>query len=130
MEKLDFSPLHKALETLDEALGRSVENDTLLRDGCIQRFEYTYELAIRMLRRQLEQVSHSKDEIDHASFRDMIRMGAEKGLIDDPEAWFEFRNKRNITSHTYNENKAKDVFSVIPMFAKKTRLLLNCLEKT
>ncbi len=128
MSTLDFSSLHNALTTLDEALKRTPSQDTLIRDGCIQRFEYSYELSIRMLRRTLEHISDHAEEIQQASFRDLIRIAAEKGLISNPIRWFEFRNKRNITSHTYNEDKAEEVFAIIPEFAQAAHELLQHME--
>jgi len=129
-QSLDLTPLQKAVLSLESALeeaGKNPGND-LLRDGCIQRFEYTYELAVRMLRRQLELMASSATEVEQLAYRDMVRMGAERGLIDDPLAWFDFREKRNITSHTYDEEKARIVFGVLPAFAKEARLLLSRLE--
>lgn len=128
MSVLDFSSLRNALSTLDEALARASLQDTLLRDGCIQRFEYTYELSIRMLRRKLEEISDHAEAIDQASFRELIRIAAEKGLLDNPKRWFDFREKRNITSHTYNEKKAQEVFAIIPEFAQAAQALLQHLE--
>lgn len=128
MSVLDFSSLRNALSTLDEALARASLQDTLLRDGCIQRFEYTYELSIRMLRRKLEEISDHAEAIDQASFRELIRIAAEKGLLDNPKRWFDFREKRNITSHTYNEKKAQEVFAIIPEFAQAAHVLLQHLE--
>jgi len=131
MSELDFSALHNALATLDEALKRTPSQDTLIRDGCIQRFEYTYELSIRMLRRKLEEMADHAEEIQQASFRDLIRIAAEKDLLNNPTRWFDFRIKRNITSHTYNEDKAEEVFAIIPEFSQATHDLLQRLkEKT
>jgi len=130
-QSLDLSSLQKAVLSIESALQESSkdpEND-LLRDGCIQRFEYTYELAIRMLRRQLELMAGSPTEVEHLSYHDMIRMGAEKGLIDDPLKWFDFREKRNITSHTYDEDKARMIFGALPLFAREARRLLSRLEE-
>lgn len=54
--KLDFSSYEKAIHSLQRVLdrSRSVPEDEDIRDACIQRFEYTYELAFKMLKRQLE----------------------------------------------------------------------------
>jgi uncharacterized protein with HEPN domain len=45
------------------------------------------------------------------------------------DRWKEFRNSRNLTSHTYNQEKAKDVFDVIPDFLKEVKFLCNEIEK-
>ena len=103
---LDFSSYEKALTSLQKVLDRSraVPGDEDIRDACIQRFEYTYELAFKMLKRQLEQELPTREEVDHLPFKEVIRVGAERGLIAAPERWFDYRDKRNITSHTYDGN--------------------------
>ena len=128
--KLDFSSFDKALESLRRVLERSctVPEDEDIRDACIQRFEYTYELAFKMLKRQLEQELPSREELDQLSFKDVIRVGAERGLITAPERWFDYRDKRNITSHTYDEEKAREVFSVLTSFATDAADLLSRLH--
>lgn len=130
---MDLELLRKAVATLDEALslsGRlSAESDAmrrLARDSAIQRFEYTYELAIRFLRRHLEETD-SAAEVDRLAFRDLLRLGAERGLIDDPRPWFEFREKRNLSVHTYSEATADAIFSVLPNFLAAARGLLDLL---
>ena len=115
---LDFTSYEKALRSLQRVLARSrsVPGDDDIRDACIQRFEYTYELAFKMLKRQLEQELPSSEELDHMPFKEVIRVGAERGLIAVPERWFDYRAKRNITSHTYDEDKAREVYGVLGEF--------------
>jgi len=126
---LDFSSFEKALTSLQRVLARSATapTDDDLRDACIQRFEYTYELAFKMLKRQLEQELPSSDELDHLPFKEIIRIGAERGLITVPERWFDYRDKRNITSHTYDEQKAREVYAVLSDFAVDATDLLSRL---
>lgn len=128
--KLEFGSFEKALGSLQRVLGRSrtVPGDEDIRDACIQRFEYTYELAFKMLKRQLDQELPSREELDQLSFKDVIRVGAERGLIAAPERWFEYREKRNITSHTYDEEKAREVFAVLTDFAADAADLLTRLK--
>ena len=115
---LDFTSYEKALRSLQRVLvrSRSVPGDEDIRDACIQRFEYTYELAFKMLKRQLEQELPSSEELDHMPFKEVIRVGAERGLIAVPERWFDYRAKRNMTSHTYDEDKALEVYAVLGEF--------------
>lgn len=128
--KLDFSSYEKALASLQRVLGRShtVPDDDDIRDACIQRFEYTYELAFKMLKRQLEQELPSSDELDQLPYKEMIRVGAERGLIVVPERWFDYRAKRNITSHTYDADKAREVFAILSDFAADAADLLARLK--
>lgn len=102
--------------------------DEDLRDACIQRFEYTYELSIKMLRRVLEQ-SVSLEELDLMNFQDFIRTGAEKGLIADPKKWFEFRKMRNTTSHSYDEAKAKEIYQRLQLFIQHVQDLLKKMKQ-
>ncbi len=127
---LDFSSFEKALGSLQRVLDRSrtVPGDEDIRDACIQRFEYTYELAFKMLKRQLEQELPSSEELDQLSFKEVIRVGAERGLIRVPERWFDYRDKRNIISHTYDEDKAREVFTVLADFAADAADLLTRLK--
>lgn len=109
---LHFSlSLEKALKSLDRALLRSQKEpqDEEVRDSVIQRFEFTYELCWKMLRRRLEADDPSPETIRAMNFKTLIRIGAERGLISNPESWFEYRRKRNITTHTYDESKAVEV---------------------
>ena len=127
---IDLSSFEKALNTLDRAILRAREapGDEELRDAVIQRFEYTYELAWKSLKRVLEEAAASSDEIDYLSFKDLIRRGAESGMIQDPQEWFDFRKSRNITSHVYNEKKAISVYASALRFAKAARILLSRLQ--
>jgi nucleotidyltransferase substrate binding protein (TIGR01987 family) len=129
--KLDISSFVKAHASLVDALDAKTDDKiqaVLNRDAAIQRFEYTYELAYKMLKRFLEITSHNPDTIDELGFRDILRVGGEVGLIDDVSAWFDFREKRNITSHAYDEAKAKEIFATIPAFAAASGKLLTGMQ--
>ena len=125
--KLELTSFEKALDSLKRVL--LLEKDDVIRDSAIQRFEYTYELSIKMLRRKLEDMAESAIEIEQMGFKPLIRTGAEKGFIDNPVDWFDYREKRNITSHTYDEEKAELVYAVLPDFANSASFLLNALQE-
>lgn len=125
--KIDQSPFEKALKTLQEVL--AMEKNDIIRDSAIQRFEYTYGLAISSIKRQIQNMSADRIEVDAIHFQDLLRTAAENGLIDDPTAWFKFREMRNITSHTYNEEKAEKVYSILNDFAKSAEYLLNNIKR-
>lgn len=57
------------------------------------------------------------------------RMGFEQGLLKDPEAWFEYLDKRNLTSHTYNPLAAEQVFACAGSFLQDAQFLLARLEE-
>ena len=129
-EKLDISSFIKAVSRLEEGLEQysmNADND-IYRDALIQRFEFTYELSHKMLKRHLEMATASADLIDQMSFADLIRTGNEQGLLlHDWPQWRLYREKRNKTSHTYDEEMAKDVVSVIPDFLRDARFLRDKL---
>jgi len=128
---LDLTALKSALASLRRALTRwqaSDEQDEELRDACIQRFEYTFELSWKMLARRLERDLPDARSVDAMSYRELIRSGGERGLVRDVDPWMIFRDKRNATSHTYNAAKAADVAAIIPNFADHAQELLTQLE--
>jgi nucleotidyltransferase substrate binding protein (TIGR01987 family) len=129
--KLDLSSFEKALDSLNEALAEyDRTQNQFVKDACIQRFEYTYELAHKLLKRQLEAMSANPSEIDQMSFADMIRTGAERGLLANGwDEWRRFRDARNATSHAYNEKTANEVFMRIPAFRDEAVFLLARLQK-
>lgn len=128
---LDLSALQNALISLRRALTRwhaTQEQDEELRDACIQRFEYTFELSWKMLARRLERDLPDARSVDAMSFRELMRSGGERGLVRNVAAWMVFRDKRNATSHTYNAAKAADVAAVLPDFADEAQELLAQLQ--
>ena len=84
---LDLSALEHALDQLESGLARAKADpaDELLRDGVIQRFEYTYELSHRSLKRYLVLTEASPEAIELSSFQVLIRVGAERGLLENAQ---------------------------------------------
>lgn len=123
---IDISPLLAATNSLDEALLRSdaTPADDMLRDACIQRFEYCYELAWKTMKRIL---SHQGLEVN--SPRPVFRQAAKEGLISDPETWFEFLEKRNLTVHTYNAATAADIRKILPEFQRHLHRFIATISK-
>ncbi len=131
MTRIDFTSLSKAIASLTNALqaAKLRPKDEFVRDASIQRFEYTYELCVKSLRRQLTAMSDSPAEIDALGYRDMIRMGVERALIKSEVPWFGYRELRNITSHAYDPAKAKKVFGVLSRFLRDAKELHARLDK-
>jgi nucleotidyltransferase substrate binding protein (TIGR01987 family) len=135
---LDLSALQRALTSLEDSLEvvsdsewfneQSPKVQNTLIAGVIQNFEFVYEVGFKMIKRQIELESASPDEVDQGSFRDVLRLAAEKGLIQDVEAWFGYRRMRNITAHTYDHDKAQKVYQGTLLFINDARALLASLE--
>jgi len=125
---IDFSTLQRALETLEEALAARADRpaDTFIRDACIRRFEYSYELSHKMLRRYLEATEPSPPQVVELSFPNLIRLGYERGILaSEWMVWKGFRDARNITSHTYDEAKAEKVLGSIAPFLQEAKKMLR-----
>jgi nucleotidyltransferase substrate binding protein (TIGR01987 family) len=104
--------------------------DEQLRDGLIQRFEFTYELSYRMLRRFLRHVAASPDAYDQMSFQDLIRSANEQGLLlRDWTAWRRYRDMRAKTSHTYSTSVAAEVVGGIPDFLAEAAHLCSQIRR-
>jgi len=124
-DKLILTPFRKALGSLDKAL--ALEEDEIVRDAAIQRFEYTFEVAWKMIRRHL--IWAGTAEVESLSRRDLFREAARIKVIADADTWFEYHQARNETSHTYDETIAEEVYQAARKFAVDARALLNELEK-
>lgn len=129
---LDISSLTNAIARLKEGLA-AYEADTgnsLIRDGYIQRFEFTYELSHKMLKRYLEETSASPAQFDEMSFQDLIRSANEQSLLlSDWGNWRGYRTMRSKTSHTYDEEVAKEVVVGIPDFLKEAEYLHDQMKQ-
>jgi nucleotidyltransferase substrate binding protein (TIGR01987 family) len=128
---LDLTPFSNAIDSLDEVIlaESQKKGDEFLRDACIKRFEYCYEITWKMLKRYLEVTSAAQETIDALAFSDLIRTGSEQGLLkNDWSVWKIYRDARNATAHAYNEKKAKEVFAIIPDFLSESRFLLDQLK--
>lgn len=132
-QRIDVSSLEKAIESLAEAITEHKKNsgNKFVRDAAIQRFEYTYELSYKMLKRYLEISEPNAEEVDQMSFPNLIRTASERGLmLNGWDVWKVYRDARNATSHTYNEVKAAEVFGVIPQFLDDSKYLLTKLQES
>ena len=80
---LDTTSFRSAIAQLARGLERAevAAGDELLRDGVIQRFEYTYELSHKFLRRFLEETEPAPEQLKEMSFPALIRLGSERGLL-------------------------------------------------
>jgi len=123
---LELSPFDNAILRLDEGIQRYQQDitDIQIRDGLIQRFEFTYEMSHKMLKRFLESTSPNPASIDELTFQDLIRTGNEQGLVlSDWAHWRKYREMRSRTSHTYDESVALQVVAEIPAFLQEARFL-------
>ncbi len=130
-ETLNIGPLENALDRLEEGWKRYLvdTSDLQIRDGLIQRFEFTYEISHKILKRYLESTSPNPAQYDAMAFQDLIRSGNEQGLLlgEWPD-WRRYREMRARTSHPYDENVAREVVEGILHFIREVRHLRDQLR--
>jgi nucleotidyltransferase substrate binding protein (TIGR01987 family) len=132
--KLSLTALKKSVTSLSVAVQEQTDNLTptqklLHRDGIIQRFEYTYELSWKFMRRALKE-AEGESRLDVLANRyDLFRLAAQVDLISDVRIWMTYHEARNKTSHIYDEVVAQEVFFVAVQFVEDAKLLLGKLEK-
>jgi nucleotidyltransferase substrate binding protein (TIGR01987 family) len=98
----------KALSRLAEVVNVSKvrQLNDFEADGLIQRFEFTFELAWKLMKSYADYQGTDKEIMGS---RDAIRWAFENRLISDSDVWMEMIKRRNDTSHTYDEDTAADV---------------------
>lgn len=137
-EHLNLGSFRAAVDSLAQGLAvvgdkdwfdaQAVAVQNTLIAGVIQNFEFVYEQSIKMLRREMEKSAASPTEVDFDNFRDLLRTAAKKGLIANVDAWFSYRKMRNITAHTYDHEKAQQVYAGTLAFIADAKDVLARLE--
>jgi nucleotidyltransferase substrate binding protein (TIGR01987 family) len=116
---VSIEEFEKAVVSLEQVLARP--SDDVVRDASIQRFEFCMELAWKTARKVMGTQSSAPKQV--------IREMAQNGYIEDVQVWFDALEKRNQTSHTYNEDLANEVFLFLKQFSKQFRILVINLKK-
>lgn len=106
--KQRFVNFEAAFKKLSQAVDNIDKLDDLSKEGLIQRFEYTFELAWKTLKDYME----SKGELIKFP-RETIKSAFQAGLINNGEIWLEMLDKRNLISHIYDENEFNSIVQLI-----------------
>ncbi|MBI2604675.1 MAG: nucleotidyltransferase substrate binding protein [Deltaproteobacteria bacterium] len=122
MSTITLTPLKKALASLEDAIRQPL--DAYTRDSVVQRFEYTFELCWKTAKRFLEADRPLADD----SVRGILREAHQRGFISDIDQWFSFHKSRNLVSHTYNEETAREVYADAVKLPKFCAELIRKLE--
>jgi len=93
-----FENFDKAYNLLKDAVYNFENLSILEKEGMIQRFEYTFELAWKTMKYYLE-----ANEVDVKFPRDVIKAAFHYEIIEDGEIWMDMLEKRNLFAHTYDE---------------------------
>ena len=110
----------KALVSLEAAL--SLPEDDVTRDASIQRFEFCVDLAWKSAKKMMGTASPAPKQV--------VREMAQAGLITDVDFWLQAIDQRNLSSHTYNEKLAKEVYQFALIFLPAAQGLSERLEES
>lgn len=102
-----FNNYQRALQTLTDAVTLAAQRplSELERQGLIQGFEFTHELAWNVMK---DYFAYQGNPSITGS-RDAVRETFNKGLIEDGEGWMAMIKSRNLSSHTYNPEIAEQI---------------------
>lgn len=119
-----FSNFENALGRFEEALLIPKAN-TLAIDGTIQRFEFAFETAWKAIRNML----FLQAGVEANTPRDVLQKAYIAAWFDDEKIWLSMMKHRNETSHIYNEDKANEIYDMLPTYAKNLRNLCEFLKR-
>ncbi len=97
-----------ALDRLQEALQQ--EPTELVIDGTLHRFEFTFELAWKLIKSYLEYMGVAETT---GSPRETIQNGFKQGIIENGEEWINMMLSRNSLSHIYDEKTSREIYNKI-----------------
>ncbi len=123
--KTRLETLQKAYERLKDALALNPEELDIVTDATIQRFEFTFELAWKTIKKFAEFLRAG----DCNSGRSCIKLAYKLGWIKNEEDWLSLLETRNLTSHTYNREIAQEVYFLIKDKHSTFQNLILSLER-
>lgn len=101
-EHLDFG-------SKDEMMNASMAINDIYKQGLIQSFEFTHELAWNVMK----DFAQDQGIVEIRGSKDATRYAAKVTLINDAHIWMQMIPNRNKTTHTYNEETANEIFAEI-----------------
>ena len=102
--------LGNAVSRLEEAIEDSKKYKIeSLKDGVIQRFEFSVELSWKTLKNYLE----NEGVINITTPKQSLREAFAKEILKVPEIWIEMLNDRNLTSHIYDSSISDKIYENI-----------------
>jgi len=118
--KKAFAVLGKAVE-----LANTRELTDLEKQGLIQGFEFTFELAWNVMKDYLEE----QGIMDIVGSKAAVRNAYKNDIIDDGQIWMDMIESRNISSHSYDEETAnKIIVNIINIYFLHFQKFLTKME--
>ena len=105
-----ISDLENAINRLEEAINDNKQYKIeSLKDAAIQRFEFSLELSWKAIKKYL----NSEGVLEATTPKQTIKEAFSKGMLDNAKLWINMLNDRNLTSHTYSQNMADEIYKKI-----------------
>ena len=129
---LDITNLKNCIDSLEECINAYKTNSNeqmrgFIEDSCVKRFEFTIETSWKIMKKYLKEV-YGKDDKE-LTMNNIFRYMEGYGLIKSWEAWREYYDRRNDTSHEYNQEKAKNILNTIDNLLQDATYLYSELKK-
>jgi nucleotidyltransferase substrate binding protein (TIGR01987 family) len=135
---LELASLKKAVTALSAAIEASRQAEAqpqlskefknTVRAGVIQCFEVAYERCWKFIQRWIAENKDQAEASNPRTRKELFRLAARYGLVDDPAPWFIYGDARNLTSHVYDEEKAAMVYEAAKRFPPDAGKLVARLE--
>ena len=109
-----------ALKQFEDALIIPADSD-LVKAGCIQYFEFTFELAWKAIKFLVDDLGLP----ECVSPKTCIRQAFASRWIDNEEVWLEMLDARNRMSHTYKAQEALKIYGRLADYSRELRVLYN-----
>ena len=121
--------LGRAVEIVSQRVNGDEAVEDLLKEGLIQRFEYTHELAWKVMKDYAEYQGYT----DIRGSRDAFRKAFEMEIITD-KRWMESIADRNLTSHNYDDETAEAIYEAVvnvyyPLFVQLESTMLQLMAE-
>ncbi len=115
---IELSKLIKA-QAMFERFRSGMQDD---RDqmGAVLAFKVCYELALRVMKAIL-----TSQGLEATSPKDIFRQAALIKMIADPEVWFDFQVKRNLTAHTYEQENLTAIVDIFEIFSRELAQMIQ-----
>lgn len=117
-EKINLSSILKAQKVFEEFRKNLITDQD--KTATVQAFEFCYELSWKLMKRVLE-----VEGLEVSSPKDAFRTAALNHLIDEPELWFEFQKRRDLTVHSYDKKNLELIVSIFNLFSKEMEKLIT-----
>ena len=122
--KIKFEKFQKALLSLEAIYLKPTQEDRSNIDATIQRFEFTFELGWKFLK---DYFFERGVELNYP--KEILQEAFNVNLIDNENVWIKMLKDRNMTSHTYDQKLADEIFLRIKLYVPELRNLFNKINE-